>query len=141
MPRGWAGDTRKFRIKEGFKSSNYHHKIRNLTFPVLASPQSKRRDYMRFYGDWGGRENLCRSRWKENKCPKFLFVGRISLDEVSFKMHVEKFLKIPWLYLASLWHRRIHQRLFQTVTFPQPSFQFNISSKTNAKISTILPTS
>ena len=75
------------------------------------------------------------------KCPKFLFVGWISLDEVSFKMHVENVLQIPWLFMASLWHRRIHQRLFQTVTFPQPSFQFNISSKTNAKISIIVPIS
>ena len=92
---------------------------------------------------WGleGGDNLCRSLWKEKKCPKFLFLAWISLDEVSFKMHVENFLQIPWLFMASLWHRRIHQRLFQTVTFPQPSFQFNISSKTNAKISIIVPIS
>ena len=112
-----------------FKLSPFQ-KIKKLTFPALALPQSENRNCM--LSILGG-EKLSLSRWKER-----IAWSSSSRDGVALRKSA---LKCSWLFLASVWHRPVHQRSFQTVTSPQPHFLFFISSTTSAKLNTIVPMS
>ena len=98
-----------------FKLSPFR-KIKKLTFPTLALPQSENRNCM--LSILGG-EKLCLSRWKEKNPLKFFFPGWSGAEEVSFQMHLcnlGKFLGFSWHLYGKYLFTSVHCKLSRSHT-------------------------
>ena len=75
-----------------FKLSPFH-KLEKLTFPALALPQSELQELYVIY--FGRGEAVSFTVEGKNRL-KFFFAGWSGAEEVSFKMHLGKFLGFSW---------------------------------------------